>query len=114
MCGMPSRLDLRLMAALGVIAVAVAATQTVAGLDTGMLLLMPALVLALPLLTGRYLGEDTLAGWKAAFVPRRRRAAVVLAARLPHGTTVRAPHGGALLAAGLARRGPPRVALPSV
>lgn len=105
---MSSRPHLRLLAALGVLAVALAAAQTVAGVGAGLLLLAPALLLALPLLAGRYVGEQTLTRWKAAFVPRRARAAVALVARLPRVRRTAAPHGGALLAAGLARRGPPR------
>jgi hypothetical protein len=108
MATMPTRRDLRLMAALGVFAVVVALTQTVAGLDVGLLLLAPALVLALPLLAGRYLGEDRLTHWRAAFTPRRRRGAPVLAARLPRVGRPASANTGALIAAALGRRGPPR------
>jgi hypothetical protein len=111
MRAMPTRRDLRLMAALGVFAVVVALTQSVAGLDVGLLLLAPAMVLALPLLAGRYLGEDRLTHWRAAFAPRRRRGAQVLKARLPRVARAASVSPGALIAAALGRRGPPRALL---
>jgi hypothetical protein len=104
---MPTRPDLRLMGALGGLAVGVALAQSVSGLGAGLLLLAPALVLLLPLLAGRYLGEETLTRWKAAFVPRPPRAAAALSARLPRLPRVAIAEGGALVGAGLGRRGPP-------
>jgi hypothetical protein len=99
------------MLAIGLLAVFVALTQTLAslqGLDTGLLYLAPALILALPLLAGRYVGEDDIARLARGFVWWCRRRAVnrMLAAlpRAPHLLVVR---GGRLLADGLAQRGPP-------
>jgi hypothetical protein len=102
---MPSRRDLRIMGAIGLLAVALTAAQTVAGVDTGLLYLAPALVLALPLLAGRYVGEEQLARL-AAPVPRRRIAAAGPCAprRAPRALVAR---GGLLLAEALAERGPP-------
>jgi hypothetical protein len=108
---MPVRRDLRPLLAVAVLGVCVALAEMVTGLDTGLLLLSPALVLLLPLLAGRYLGEETLERLAARVaVPRRRRARVVALAphhRRPHARVLR---GGRLIAAALAERGPPMVA----
>src|SRR5689334_20680382 len=95
---MPSTRDIRIMSALGVLAVVVPLLQTVTGLDTGLLYLAPALVLALPLLAGRYVGEDAIAAIRAAHVERRPRASSALTARLPRAPRVIAVRGAALLA----------------
>jgi hypothetical protein len=104
---MAVRQDLRPLLAVALLGVVVAAAESVTGLDTGLLLLSPALVLLLPLLAGRYLGEETLERLAARVAaPRRRRTPT--AARLPRrrlrATLVR---GGRLLASALAERGPP-------
>ncbi|HWH93726.1 MAG TPA: hypothetical protein VNT03_07690 [Baekduia sp.] len=104
---MPVRRDLRPPLAIAVLGVAIALAESVTGLDTGLLLLSPALVLLLPLLAGRYLGEQTLerlAARRAA--PRRhwRPASAPLPRRRPRATLIR---GGRLLASALAERGPP-------
>src|SRR4051812_49808631 len=67
------------------------------GLDTGLLFLMPAFVLALPLLAGRYLGADRLAALSA---PVRRRAAAAIRLPLPRGCL--RPRGGLLVCCFLA------------
>ena len=74
-----------------------------------MLLAVPALALALPLIAGRYVGEEHLARLAAAFVVARRRAAQALA---PTGGRPRhrLPRGGRLLAFSLAVRPPPPAA----
>lgn len=94
---------LALVAAAGVLA---ALLVTVGGVDSALLQFAPALVLALPLLAGRYLGEERLAAVVAAFVPRRRRAASRLDARVSRAPRAIA-RGGRLVAAALAQRGPP-------
>lgn len=83
------------------------ATHT-SGLGTGLLHLVPALLLIAPLLVGRYVGEARLAELAVARAPRRARRAVVRALPAPR----RAPRalvarGGLLLAARLGVRGPP-------
>ena len=71
-----------------------------------MLLALPALLLALPLMAGRYVGEERLARLAAAFVPRRPRAASSL--RPPaRRSSQPLPRGGRLIAASLAVRPPP-------
>lgn len=56
---LPRRL-LRPLLFLAALAAAYAATRSIGDLGTGWLLLTPALLLALPLLAGRYVGERTL------------------------------------------------------
>jgi hypothetical protein len=108
---MPSRSDRRIMLAIGLLAVLVALTQTFAplhGLDIGLLYLAPALILSLPLLSGRYVGEDDIARLALGFVWwRRRRAFNRLVAQLPRAPRLLVARGGRLLAEGLAQRGPP-------
>jgi hypothetical protein len=72
------------------------------GLDTGLLFLAPAFLLALPLLAGRYLGADRLA---SRWTPVRRRVAAAIRLSRPHVRLV--PRGGLLLGCSLAGRAPP-------
>jgi hypothetical protein len=85
------------------------ASLTLVGVHSDLLLAAPVLVFALPLLAGRYVGEEQLARLAAAFVVARRRPAAQLVPavrRTPH----RLPRGGCLIAASLAVRPPPAVA----
>jgi hypothetical protein len=103
---MPARRDLRALLAAAVLGgVIVALGLTVAGLDTGLLLLSPALVLVIPLLAGRYVGERRLERLAARFAPRRPRPASSAAPRLR--LRVGGARGGRLIAVALAERGPP-------
>src|SRR4051812_4546441 len=105
---MPVPRDLRPLLAIAVLGVVVALAESVTGLHTGLLLLSPALVLALPLLAGRYFGEEAiqrLAGRVA--VPRRRRRSASGALPARRRPRVRAVRGGRLIAVALAERGPP-------
>jgi hypothetical protein len=107
---MAVRKDLRPLLAVAVLGVVIALAETVTGLDTGLLLLSPALVLLLPLLAGRYLGEETLerlVARRSAAVRRTRAVSAPLPRRRPRATSVR---GGRLLASALAERGPPPAA----
>jgi len=85
----------------------VLAPLTLVGVHADLLLAAPVLVFALPLLGGRYVGEEQLARLAAAFVAgRRRRPAPALlpkVRRVPHDL----PRGGGLIAASLAVRPPP-------
>jgi hypothetical protein len=104
---MAVRQDLRPLLVVAVLGVAIALAESVTGLDTGLLLLSPALVLLLPLLAGRYLGAETLerlAARRAPHARRRRPASAPLPRPRPRATLVR---GGRLLAAALAERGAP-------
>jgi hypothetical protein len=111
---MPVRRDLRPLLAIAVLGVVVALAESVTGLHTGLLLLSPALVLALPLLAGRYFGEDALERLAARVaVPRRRRRVAGGPPPARRRPRVRAIRGGRLIAAALAERAPPVMAASS-
>jgi hypothetical protein len=83
--------------------------QALTGTETGLLYLAPALVLALPLVLGRYLGEEQLA--VLAGTSRARGARVRARISTPRGY-VRVMHrGGRLVASAMAKRPPPARAL---
>jgi hypothetical protein len=108
---MAVRKDLRPLLVVAVLGVLVALAETITGLDTGLLLLSPALVLLLPLLAGRYLGEESLQRLAARMKAPRRRASRPASAPLPRRRPRTAVvRGGRLLAAALAERGPPHTA----
>lgn len=106
---MSFRRDLAPLALVAVAGVLAAVLATAGGIDSAVLQFTPALVLMLPLLAGRYVGEDRLAAVAAAFVPRRTRAAGRIVARVPRAPRAFA-RGGRLVAAALAQRGPPLAA----
>jgi len=87
--------------------VAWALTHGVHGTSEGLVMLAPALAFALPLLTGRYVGERTIARVRAArgLARPRRRLAAAPPRRRPRLALV--PRGGLLLASSLATRPPP-------
>ena len=101
---MPRR-DRHILLALAMLSLAFAIAQSATGVSPDLLLAVPALLLLMPLLAGRYLGEDglaRLAGRRAA--PRRRTPARLgVRRRAPR----LLPRGGRLIAAALAERGPP-------
>jgi hypothetical protein len=79
----------------------------IVGMSAGLLFLAPAVLLALPLLAGRYIGAERLSRIAHARSPRRPRRA---AAGLPPRAGERLlPRGGLLIAASLAVRPPPSV-----
>lgn len=105
---------LALATALAVVAGAVllgsaASCTATADLHQGLTLLAPALTLLAPLALGRYLGAERIARVAARRAARARRRPRVapIATRRSHAAVVR---GGALIAAALARRGPPALA----
>jgi hypothetical protein len=99
------RRDQRLLLALACVALVLALLQTLTGLSAEWLLAVPGLVLLLPLLAGRYVGEDALARLISRYAPRRRlRFAVSAPLRAPRRLIAR---GALLLGASLAKRGPP-------
>ena len=101
---MPRR-DQRLLLALAALALALALAQTLTGLSSDVLLAVPALVLLLPLLAGRYVGEETLARLAVRFGARRRRAPTALASAISPPRVI--ARGSRLMAVSLAERGPP-------
>jgi hypothetical protein len=105
-----SRRDLRPLLLLAAVAVVMAATWSVVGLDVGWLMMAPALVLVLPLLAGRFVGEEALRRWSSSrrAAPRRRDGGRLLPRR-PERTI---GLDGPLLARRRAGRAPP-AALPA-
>jgi len=107
---MPRR-DQRLLFGLAALTVLLAVLQSATGVTGDVLLAAPALVLLLPLLAGRYVGEDGIARLGALLAPVRRRPVPAVPAALP----LRAPRvlarGGRLIAVALAQRGPPAALL---
>jgi hypothetical protein len=102
---MPRR-DQRILLGLAALTLLLAVVQSATGINADVLLATPGLILLLPLLAGRYVGEDGIARLGRLLAPPRRRA---VAARVTQ--PLRAPRvlprGGCLIAASLARRGPP-------
>jgi hypothetical protein len=105
---MPSARERRLLLALAGLAPVLVAVVLLAGITPDLLLAAPLLVLVVPLLAGRYVGEERLLRLAAARRPRRARLrpAPVRAT----GRAVVVPRGGRLLAFALAVRPPPRAA----
>jgi hypothetical protein len=101
---MPRR-DRYLLLALATLSLLLAVLQSVTGLSADWLLAVPALLLLLPLLAGRYVGEDGLARLAGRAVAPRLRSPASLGTRRRAPRTL--PRGGRLIAAALAERGPP-------
>jgi hypothetical protein len=70
----------------------------------------PLFVLAVPLIAGRYVGEDRLERLRCASLPRPSRVPARVAAG-GRRTMVSVARGGRLIADALAERGPPRAVL---
>jgi hypothetical protein len=94
------------IALLAVALVAFAAALLVPGMETGILLLSPAIVLLASLLSGHYLGEESLHRLAATFGGRRPRRARAAGRPLPRPRALM-PRGGRLVATSLAVRPPP-------
>lgn len=102
-----SRRDLRLLGiGCGLILAGLLACGA-AGASEGILFVTPAVLLALPLLAGRYIGAERLARISRSRPRRRRRAQTARPARRSFYRTP--PRGGLLIAASLAVRPPPAV-----
>ncbi|MFN8132400.1 MAG: hypothetical protein U0R70_12705 [Solirubrobacteraceae bacterium] len=98
------------MLALAALVAAAAAACAAGAVPADALFLLPMLALAVPLLAGRYLGEDALERWRARPDAPRRRARAIAAPRRP---TRASAGGGLLLARHLSGRAPPAAALPA-
>ena len=99
-----SRRDLLAVLALAVVAFALAFARQLTGVDADVLIAAPALLLLLPLVAGRYVGEGGLSRLVRE-LPRRRRPSPAPAVGRSRRHVV--PRGGLLIAVALARRGPP-------
>jgi hypothetical protein len=104
---MPRR-DRFVLLALATLSLALAVLQSATGVSPDVLLAVPALLLLLPLLAGRYLGEESLARLTGRMAARRRRSPASIGARRRAPRVL--PRGGRLIAAVLAERGPPLAA----
>jgi hypothetical protein len=102
----PSQHRVRLVL-LAVALAAFGAALVVPGMETGVLFLSPAIVLLASLLTGHYVGEETLGRLVAACRQRRPRRARLAARRVPRRLRALMPRGGRLVATSLAVRPPP-------
>jgi hypothetical protein len=102
---MPRR-DQRILLLLAALSMALAVAQSTLGLSPDLLLAVPALLLFLPLLAGRYVGEARIASLAArrCWAPSRR--GVTERGGAPRPPRI-LPRGGRLIAASLAERGPP-------
>jgi hypothetical protein len=83
--------------------------ETLTGMQTGLLYLAPALVLALPLILGRYVGEEQLVGLAGRARTRPRRRVSRIAGPRSYARVMQ--RGGRLVASGMAKRPPPAAAL---
>jgi hypothetical protein len=106
---MPRR-DQRILLGLAALTLLFAVVQSATGISGDVLLAAPGLILLLPLLAGRYVGEDGIARLSAWLAPPRRRP-VAARATQPRRAPRVLPRGGRLIAAALAQRGPPELAL---
>ena len=105
---MPSRRDRIVLWAFAVLVVAWMVAEALTGSETGLLYLAPALVLALPLVLGRFPGEERLAGLAGPSRAAAARAPARIVAPRSHVRVMQ--RGGVLVASALAKRPPPRLA----
>src|SRR4051812_36393857 len=98
--------DRRLLAALGGLAVVLVVAHGAAGVGADALIAVPALLLFLPLLGGRYVGEERLSRLARPLRGFGRRRDVRVAR--PRSAPRAGARGGVLIAVALARRGPPQ------
>lgn len=105
---MLKRRELRALVLPALLVAGLSAPDAIVGLHAGLEHLAPAALLLLPLVAGRFVGEERLAALVSRRVQCPRRAVVALAARLPRAPRVHIARGGALLARTLAERGPRR------
>lgn len=102
-----ARRDVLTLLGLALMATVVAAVQHLTGAAPDVLIAAPGLLLLLPLIVGRYVGEDGLVRIARACARPPRGPAP---ARLPlRGRRGVVPRGGLLIALALGRRGPPPV-----
>ena len=106
---MPAR-DQRLLVLSAAVAAALACLLALAGHPELLAYAAPLLVVGLPLVLGRYLGEETLERLRSRPDPRMRHPHPVAARRAGRRVVALVPRGARLIAHALAERGPPAVA----
>jgi hypothetical protein len=82
--------------------------EALTGSQADLLYLAPALVLALPLILGRYVGEEQLAGLASRARTRPRRGVSRVTGPRSYARVMQ--RGGRLVASGMAKRPPPAAA----
>jgi hypothetical protein len=97
-----------IVAAFAVAVAAWSALELLSVGEAGFLYVVPALVLLVPLLFGRYLGEERIAALATRPGPALRRPARRVA--LPHAAERLMHRGGRLVASSMAKRPPPALA----
>jgi hypothetical protein len=103
---MPAR-ERRLPLLLAALALLVAVAHGVTGVGADALIAVPGLLVVIPLVAGRYVGSDGLVRLVVRRLPRSRHGRTrTLSPRPPRPRVL--PRGGRLVAASLARRGPPQ------
>jgi hypothetical protein len=102
---MPPRRDRIVLGCFTLLVLAWMVAQALTGTETGLLYVAPALVLALPLLLGRYVGEGRIAAFVARSDAPEARAAKQLVAT--HTFARLMQRGSCLVASSLAKRPPP-------
>jgi hypothetical protein len=105
LAGMPAR-DQRMLLAAAVATSALLLLAALAGHAELLAYAAPLFLVALPLLAGRYPGEERLDRLRSEFVARRRPARVAPAPAVRR-SAVLVPRGGRLIAEALAVRPPP-------
>lgn len=83
------------------------AALAITGSTDVLLFLAPALLIAIPLFAGRYVGEELIAKLVAGQSDRRRRRAPASLLPSPPPLSIRLPRGTSLIAFSLAKRPPP-------
>lgn len=83
------------------------AALALTGATDALLFLAPALLIAIPLLGGHYLGEELIVKLASRRSPRPRHAKPVSVRQLPSTLAVWRPRGATLIAFSLAERPPP-------
>jgi hypothetical protein len=108
---MPRR-DLRVLVALTLLSSICLLAEAAGVLAPALLYAAPLLIVALPLIGGRYVGEERIVALARRARPERRRASARIAAPVAARRSLRAiPRGGRLIAHSLAVRPPPAAPL---
>ena len=108
---MPARRDLKIMLLASALFLALAADVLVGGANPDLFLFAPLFVLLVPLLGGRYVGEEALGRLAAAYAARRRRAPAALGLPARHRLTSDAFRTRLVAGARFCRPPPPGLAL---
>lgn len=104
------RRDVRLLVGLAALSAALLLAFAAGAVGGVLLYAAPVALLAVPLLSGRYVGEQSIERLAARRAARPARGAPASAITVP-GPARWFPRGGLLVASSLAERGPPRPAL---